>query len=156
MKYSMLIFITFIAVSFMVGCDEYTVGHGEHFGIFSWDKVKDDAGAKKVVVPDMCEVIVEQRCFEPSKWVRVRCRKDCGKGSWKHWCWVKILNQCDLDELSCLLNSQSGWRIQYYTIPCDYNSCDPEWYYVEVGGFVIDIRNSLVLERVELQPCPPQ
>lgn len=189
MKY-LTFFIIMIATVFMVSCDEYKVGHGEHFGVFSWDKVDEGGGntTKPVVDPEMCDVVVEQRCFEPSVCVLVRCKDDCGqdnngededndnededndtvattswfwhgpKGghwhSWKHWCFVDILSECDVDTIRCLLTSNNGWRIQGYVVPCDYDPCDPEWYFVEVGGFVIDIRNSLVLERVESQPCP--
>lgn len=183
MKYPILIVVACCAI-FMTGCDTNgNLGHGWGvFGIASQDSEGNgrggSAGGLAVEEPEEpCfeEVVVEQRCFNVSKWIFVRCAEDCGqdndeneyetdeyetqsygggRGHHRHWCWVRILSLCDLQEIRCLLGSENGWRIQGYVLPCGYNPCDPEWFYVEVGdGLIIDIRNGLVLERVELREC---
>lgn len=149
MKYLMIVMLLCTAF-FVTACDERPhidvngpLGAG---GLFSQDSEGNGRnGHPKTKAPELCEQVVEQRCFETCwSWVLINCK----------WKLRNVLNNNTLNTIECLLtNTEETWRIQNYIAPIDYNEECPQWYYVKIGAFIIDIRCSIVLERVVLQPC---
>lgn len=149
MKYLMIVLLMCTAF-FVTACDERphidvngSLGAG---GLFSQDSEGNGRnGSKKATETETCELVVEQRCFETCfRWIKIN-------NKWKLRNVLSIQDLCTIEQL--LTSTEETWRIQNYIAPIDYNEGCPEWYHMKIGAFIIDIRCSIVLERVVLQPC---